>query len=171
MATKIPPHNLAEVIDATLHLLAHPDATPDDLMAFVKGPDFPTGAQILGRQGILDAYRTVAARSGCAPSPRSRSRATRPQIIVTEFPYEVSVESIEVRISDLVKTGELDGISGVQNDSAGRQPKLVIDLKRDANANVVLNKLYKNTPCRRRSRSTASRWSTACRGRSTSPRS
>jgi DNA gyrase subunit A len=146
MATKIPPHNLAEVVDATLHLLAHPDATSDDLMAFVKGPDFPTGAQILGRQGILDAYRTGRGSIRLrAVAEIEESRSTT-QIIVTEFPYEVSVESIEVRISDLVKSGDLDGISKVQNASAGRQPKLVIDLKRDANANVVLNKLYKNTP-------------------------
>ena len=146
MATKIPPHNLAEVVDATLHLLAHPDANSDDLMAFVKGPDFPTGAQILGRQGILDAYRTGRGSIRLrAVAEIEESRATT-QIIVTEFPYEVSVESIEVRISDLVKSGELDGISKVQNASAGRQPKLVIDLKRDANANVVLNKLYKSTP-------------------------
>jgi DNA gyrase subunit A len=146
MATKIPPHNLAEVIDATLHLLAHPDANSDDLMAFVKGPDFPTGAQILGRQGILDAYRTGRGSIRLrAVAEIEESRSTT-QIIVTEFPYEVSVESIEVRISDLVKSGELDGISRVQNASAGRQPKLVIDLKRDANANVVLNKLYKSTP-------------------------
>ena len=146
MATKIPPHNLAEVIDATLHLLAHPEATPDDLMAFVKGPDFPTGAQILGRQGILDAYRTgrgivkmravaeieetAAACASWSPSSPTRSR----------------VESVEEKIYDLVKTGDLDGIAEVQNDSAGRQARLVIRLKRDANANVVLNKLYKNTP-------------------------
>jgi DNA gyrase subunit A len=146
MATKIPPHNLAEVVDATLHLLAHPEASSDDLMAFVKGPDFPTGAQILGRQGILDAYRTGRGSIRLrAVAEIEESRSTT-QIVVTEFPYEVSVESIEVRISDLVKSGELDGISKVQNASAGRQPKLVIDLKRDANANVVLNKLYKNTP-------------------------
>ncbi|HEV3328747.1 MAG TPA: DNA gyrase subunit A [Acidimicrobiales bacterium] len=146
MATKIPPHNLAEVVDATLHLLAHPDASSDDLMAFVKGPDFPTGAQILGRQGILDAYRTGRGSIRLrAVAEIEESRSTT-QIVVTEFPYEVSVESIEVRISDLVKSGDLDGISRVQNASAGRQPKLVIDLKRDANANVVLNKLYKNTP-------------------------
>ncbi|MFI5035668.1 MAG: DNA gyrase subunit A [Acidimicrobiales bacterium] len=145
MATKIPPHNLGEVIDATLHLIAHPAATPDDLMVFVKGPDFPTGAQILGRQGALDAYRTgrgsVKMRA-VAEIEESRG-ATR--IVVTEFPYEVSVESVEEKIYDLVKNGDLDGIAEVQNDSAGRQARLVIRLKRDANPNVVLNKLYKNT--------------------------
>ena len=145
MATKIPPHNLGETIDAALHLLAHPEATPDDLMAFVKGPDFPTGAQILGRQGILDAIRTGrgSIKMRAVAEIEETTRASR--IVVTEFPYEVSVESIEEKIYDLVKNGELDGISGVQNDSAGRQARLVIELKRDANANVILNKLYKNT--------------------------
>jgi DNA gyrase subunit A len=145
MATKIPPHNLGEVIDATLHLLANPAATADDLMKFVKGPDFPTKAQILGRQGILDAYRTGrgSIKLRAVAEIEETNRDTR--IVVTEFPYEVSVESIEEKIYDLVKNGELDGISGVQNDSAGRKARLVIRLKRDANANVILNKLYKNT--------------------------
>jgi DNA gyrase subunit A len=145
MATKIPPHNLREVIDATLHLLANPSATPDDLMKFVKGPDFPTRAQILGRQGILDAYRTGrgTVKLRAVAEIEETNRDTR--IVVTEFPYEVSVESIEEKIYDLVKSGEIDGIAAVQNDSAGRQARLVVRLKRDANANVVLNKLYKNT--------------------------
>jgi DNA gyrase subunit A len=145
MATKIPPHNLGEVIDATLHLLANPEATPDDLMKFVKGPDFPTGAQILGRQGILDAYRTGrgSIKTRAVAEIEETNRDVR--IVVTEFPYEVSVEAIEEKIHDLVKAGDLDGITAVQNDSSGRQPRLVIRLKRDANANVVLNKLYKNT--------------------------
>ena len=145
MATKIPPHNLGETIDATLHLLAHPEATPDDLMAFVKGPDFPTGAQILGRQGILDAIRTGRGSIKMRAVAEIEETARASRIVVTEFPYEVSVESIEEKIYDLVKNGDLDGISGVQNDSAGRQARLVIELKRDANANVILNKLYKNT--------------------------
>jgi DNA gyrase subunit A len=145
MATKIPPHNLGETIDATLHLLAHPDATPDDLMSFVKGPDFPTGAQILGRQGILDAIRTGRGSIKMRAVAEIEETARSTRIVVTEFPYEISVESIEEKVYDLVKNGDLDGISGVQNDSAGRQPRLVIELKRDANANVILNKLYKNT--------------------------
>ncbi len=145
MATKIPPHNLGEVIDATLHLLANPEATPDDLMKFVKGPDFPTRAQILGRQGILDAYRTGRGSIKLRAIAEIEETGKDTRIIVTEFPYEVSVESIEEKIYDLVKNGNLDGIAAVQNDSAGRQARLVIKLKRDANANVVLNKLYKNT--------------------------
>ena len=145
MATKIPPHNLGEVIDATLHLLANPDATSDDLMNFVKGPDFPTGAQILGRQGALDAYRTGRGSVKMRAVAEIEENKNDVRIVVTEFPYEVSVESIEEKIYDLVKNGDLDGIAAVQNDSAGRKARLVIRLKRDANANVVLNKLYKNT--------------------------
>jgi DNA gyrase subunit A len=145
MATKIPPHNLGEVIDATQHLLANPEATPDDLMKFVKGPDFPTKAQILGRQGILDAYRDGRGSIKLRAVAEIEETTKDTRIIVTEFPYEVSVESIEEKIYDLVKNGDLDGIAAVQNDSAGRQARLVIRLKRDANANVVLNKLYKNT--------------------------
>jgi DNA gyrase subunit A len=114
-------------------------------MKFVKGPDFPTKAQILGRQGVLDAYRTGrgSIKLRAVAEIEETSRDTR--IVVTEFPYEVSVESIEEKIFDLVKNGDLEGISAVQNDSAGRQARLVIKLKRDANANVILNKLYKNT--------------------------
>jgi len=145
MATKIPPHNLSEVIDATLHLLANPGATPDDLMRFVKGPDFPTGAQILGRQGILDAYRTGRGSITVRAVAEVEEHRGDTRIVVTEFPYEVSVESVEEKIYDLVKSGDLEGVAAVQNDSAGRQARLVIRLKRDANANVVLNKLYKNT--------------------------
>jgi DNA gyrase subunit A len=146
MATNIPPHNLGEVIDATLHLLEHTEATSDDLLQFVKGPDFPTGALILGRQGILDAARTgkgsVKMR---AVAEVEESRGTT-RIVVTELPYQTSVEVVEKKIADLVKSGDLDGISRTQNDSAGRKSRLVIDLKRDANANVVLNNLYKHTP-------------------------
>ena len=145
MATKIPPHNLAEVIDATLHLLANPASTPDDLMRFVKGPDFPTGAKILGRQGILDAYRTGRGSIKVRAVAEVEEHRGDTRIVVTEFPYEVSVESVEEKIYDLVKSGDLEGVAAVQNDSAGRQARLVIRLKRDANANVVLNKLYKNT--------------------------
>jgi DNA gyrase subunit A len=145
MATNIPPHNLGEVIDATLHLLEHPEASSDDLMAFVKGPDFPTGAQILGRQGILDAYRTGRGSIKMRAVAEIEESRGDTRIVVTEFPFQVSVESIEEKVHDLVKAGELDGIAALQNDSAGRKPRLVIRLKRDANANVVLNKLFKMT--------------------------
>ncbi|MEI6735426.1 MAG: DNA gyrase subunit A [Actinomycetes bacterium] len=145
MATRIPPHNLGEVIDAVLHVLEKPDATPDDLMAYVKGPDFPTGAQILGRQGILDAYRTGRGSIKMRAVAEIEETKGDTRIVITEFPYEVSVENVEEKIYDLVKSGDIDGIAAVQNDSANRKSRLVIRLKRDANANVVLNKLYKNT--------------------------
>jgi DNA gyrase subunit A len=146
MATNIPPHNMGEVIDAAVHVLHHPDATPDDLMAFVKGPDFPTGALILGRQGILDAYRTGRGSIKMRAVAEIEEGRVGDRIVVTEFPYQTSVEVIEQKISDLVRAGELDGISAVLNSSANQKPRLVIDLKRDANANVVLNNLYKQTP-------------------------
>ena len=146
MATNIPPHNLGEIIDATIHLLEHTEATPDELLAFVKGPDFPTGALILGRQGILDAARTGkgSVKMRAVAEVEEHRGATR--IVVTELPYQTSVEVVEKKIADLVKSGDLDGISRTQNDSAGRKSRLVIELKRDANANVVLNNLYKQTP-------------------------
>jgi DNA gyrase subunit A len=147
MATNIAPHNLGEVIDATVHLLEHPEATPDDLMEFVKGPDFPTGALILGRQGILDAFRTgrgsIKLRA-VAEITEGRDGATR--IIVTEMPYQTSIASVSKKIEDLVRAGDLDGIAELQDDSAGGKTRLVVRLKRDANANVVLNNLYKQTP-------------------------
>jgi DNA gyrase subunit A len=147
MATNIPPHNLGEVIDATTHLLEHPDATPDDLMAFVKGPDFPSGALILGRQGILDAFRTgkgsIKLRA-VAEIEEGRSGETR--IVVSEMPYQTSIASVSKRIEELVRAGDLDGIAEAQDDSSGGKTRLIIRLKRDANANVVLNNLYKQTP-------------------------
>ena len=146
MATNIPPHNLGEVIDATVHLLEHPDATPDDLMEHVKGPDFPTGAMILGRAGIIDAYRTGRG------SVKMRAKATieegkngRMEIVVTELPYQTSCSSIAGRITELVDSGDLEGIADVNDGSAGGKINLVITLKRDANANVVLNNLFKLT--------------------------
>src|SRR3984957_663811 len=146
MATNIPPHNMGEVIEAAIHVLNNPEATPDDLMQFVKGPDFPTGALILGRQGILDAYRTGRGSIKMRAVAEIEEGRVGDRIVVTEFPYQTSVEVIEQKISDLVRAGELDGISGVLNSSANQEPRLVIELKRDANANVVLNNLYKQTP-------------------------
>jgi DNA gyrase subunit A len=146
MATNIPPHNLGEVIDATVHLLDHPEATPDDLMNFVKGPDFPTGALILGRQGIIDSFRTGRGSIRMRAVAEIEEGRNGTSIVVTELPYQTSVEVVEQKIHDLVRGGDLDGIAEVQNDSAARKPRLVVRLKRDANANVVLNKLYKHTP-------------------------
>jgi DNA gyrase subunit A len=147
MATNIPPHNLGEVIDAAAHVLEHPDATSDDLMEFVKGPDFPTGALVLGRQGILDAFRTGRGSIKLrAVAEVEEGRAGETRIIVSEMPYQTSIASVSKRIEDLVRSGDLDGIAEVQDDSAGGKTRLVIRLKRDANANVVLNNLFKQTP-------------------------
>ncbi|MEY4175445.1 MAG: hypothetical protein RI900_2610, partial [Actinomycetota bacterium] len=146
MATSIPPHNLGEVIDATVHLIDHPESTPDDLMQFVKGPDFPTGGSILGRAGIMDAYRTgrgsIKMRATATIEEGKRGQM---QIIVTELPYQASCSAIAGRIQELVDSGELDGIADVNDGSAGGKTNLVVTLKRDANANVVLNNLYKLT--------------------------
>jgi len=146
MATNIPPHNLGEVIDATVHLIDHPEATSEDLMQFVKGPDFPSGGFIMGRAGIMDAYRTGRG------SIKMRAKATIEegkrggfQIIVSEMPYQVSGSAVLARIQELVDAGDLDGIADANDSSAGGKTKLVVTLKRDANANVVLNNLYKLT--------------------------
>lgn len=147
MASNIPPHNLGEVIDATVHLIDNPEATPDDLMKHIKGPDFPTGAQILGRQGIIDAYRTgrgsVRQR---AVAEITENKKGAQQIVVTELPYQTSISAIAIKIKDLVDARELDGIREVDDLSSGTNSRLVITLKRDANAHVVLNNLYKHTP-------------------------
>jgi DNA gyrase subunit A len=146
MATSIPPHNLGEVIDATIHLIDNPAATPDDLMNFVKGPDFPTGGTILGRAGIIDAYRTGRG------SVKMRAKVTieegakgRMEIRVTELPYQASCSAIAARIQELVDGGELDGIADVNDNSSGGATNLIIELKREANANVVMNNLFKLT--------------------------
>jgi DNA gyrase subunit A len=145
MATNIPPHNLGEVIDATQYLLEHPEASSDDLMAFVKGPDFPTGAQILGRAGILDAYRTGRGSVKLRAVAEIQEERNTTQIVVSEIPYQTAIETIEKQIAEAIDRGDLTGISATQDDSAGHSTRLVITLKRDANANVVLNNLYKHT--------------------------
>jgi len=149
MATNIPPHNLAEVVNATIHLLDHPDATSDELMAFVKGPDFPTGGQILGRSGIMDAYRTGRGSIKLrATAEIEQLKGGAERIVVTEIPYQTSVEVIEKKIGELVSTGEISGIpsEGLRNESAGKRTRLVINVRRDANASVLLNNLFKHTP-------------------------
>jgi DNA gyrase subunit A len=147
MATNIPPHNLREVIDATVHLVDHPDATVDDLMHFVQGPDFPTGATILGRAGIAEAYRTGRGSIRMrAVADIDEEHRGGPRITVTEVPYQTSVEVIGQKIAELVNERRIEGIRAVRNESSGDDTKLVIELKRDANAQVVLNQLYKHTP-------------------------
>ena len=146
MATNIPPHNLGEVIDAVVHLLANPGAGTDDLMAFVSGPDFPTGGQILGRSGFEAAYRTGRG------SVKMRAEVTlteirgRNALVATALPYQVSAGAVARKIAELVNARELEGIADVNDESSGDDTRFVIKLKRDANPEVVLNNLWKHTP-------------------------
>ncbi len=146
MATNIPPHNLSEVIDASIHLIDNNEATIDDLMQFVKGPDFPTKGQILGRVGIHDAYHTGRGSVRMRAVAEIVEGKTTDQIVVTEVPYQVSVEQIARKAAEMVERGDLTGIREIRNESAKGKLRLVFDLKRDATAMVVLNNLYKFTP-------------------------
>lgn len=146
MATNIPPHNLGEVIDAVNHLLNNPEATPDDLMEFVKGPDFPTGALIMGRQGIIDAYRTGRGSIKLRGKAEIEEGTRSDFIIITELPYQVSPNQFIVKVKELVDNRELDGIAELNDESAKGKMRLVLRLKRDAPALVILNNLYKRTP-------------------------
>src|SRR4051812_14074286 len=147
MATNIPPHNLGEIIDATQHLIEHPDATSDDLMAFVRAPDFPTGGLILGQAGARDVYRTGRGSIKMrAIAEIDEGRKGEQRIVVSEVPYQTSVETIGAKIADLVNERKIEGIRDVRNEPAGDSVRLVVELKRDANAQVVLNLLYKHTP-------------------------
>ena len=146
MATSIPPHNLGEVLDATIHLIEHADCTIEDLATIVQGPDFPTGALICGRSGILDGYRTgrgaLTVRARAHVETRKDGRKT---IVVTEIPYQLSKTGIIERIAELVKNGHLDGISDLRDESDRQGMRLVIELKRGEEDSVVLNQLYKQT--------------------------
>ncbi|MET0158320.1 MAG: DNA gyrase subunit A, partial [Acidimicrobiales bacterium] len=146
MATNIPPHNLGEVIDATTHLIDNPEATPDDLLQFVKGPDFPTGALMMGRQGILDAYRTGRGSIRLRAVAEIEEGKRNDMIIVSKLPYQVSPTAVLMKIKELVDSGELTGIADINNASAGEEVRLEIKLKKDAPALVILNNLYKRTP-------------------------
>ena len=146
MATSIPPHNLGEVIDATIQLIDNPECTVEDLMQSIKGPDFPTSAIIMGKESILDAYRTgrgkvkVRARAYIEELAKGRQ-----QIVVTEIPYQVNKAKLVERIAELVKDKKLEGISDLRDESNRQGMRIVIELKRDANANIVLNNLYKHS--------------------------
>lgn len=145
MATNIPTHNLSEVIDGCCAYIDNPDIDIEGLMQFVKAPDFPTGAYIYGLQGVKDAYETGRGRIVLRAKSEIESGDTHDKIVVTEIPYGVNKAQLVENIADLVKEGRLDGISNV-NDESGRQGmRIVVDVKRDANANVILNKLYKMT--------------------------
>ena len=146
MATSIPPHNLGETIDATVHLIDNPECSVDELMDYIKGPDFPTSAIIMGKESIAEAYRTgrgkvkVRSRAVIEELPKGRQ-----QIVVTEIPYQVNKARLVERIAELVKEKKLEGISDLRDESNRNGMRIVIELKRDANANIVLNNLYKHS--------------------------
>ena len=146
MATSIPPHNLGEVIDATVALMKNPDATVDELMEFIPAPDFPTGALILGRNTIKQAYRTgrgmaiLRAKAEIEELANGKSR-----IVVTEIPYQVNKAKLIETIADQVKDKRLEGIADLREETDRHGMRIVIELKKDANAQVLLNQLYKQT--------------------------
>lgn len=145
-ATEIPPHNLSEVLDATIHLLKHPDASLDDLMEFIKGPDFPTGGIVMGTKGIKDAYLTGKGRIQVrAKTQIEEIRGHRQQIVVTEVPYLVNKAQLVKKIDEIRVSRDLDGISEVRDETDRHGLSIVIELKKDADAQNILNYLLKNT--------------------------
>ncbi len=150
MATKIPPHNLTEVIDATVALIKNPDITINKLIEYIPGPDFPTGAFIYGREEIHNAYRTgrgiLQMRAKAAIDRIGRVNSERDAVVVTEIPYQLNKARLIEKIAELVNEKRLDGISEIRDESNREGIRVVIELKRDAVPQVVLNKLYKLTP-------------------------
>jgi len=146
MATNIPPHNLNEICDAVLYVIDNPEATVDELMEIVKGPDFPTGGTILGREGIRSAFATGRGRVVIrAKAFIEEMKGNRWQIIITELPYQVNKANLMERIAELVKDGKLDGISDLRDESDRTGMRALIELKRDAQPMKVLNNLFKHT--------------------------
>ncbi len=146
MATNMPTHNLGEVIDGCCAYIDNPDIDTEGLMKYIPAPDFPTGATIYGIQGVKDAYETGTwTESWYVLLPRLKVAIAHDKIVITEIPYGVNKEQLVMAIADLAKEGRVDGIANV-NDESGRQGmRIVVDVKRDANANVLLNKLFKLT--------------------------
>ena len=149
MATNIPPHNLGECIDGVIALIDNPDIEVDELMEYIVAPDFPTGALIMGRSGIKKAYRTgrgsIIIRSRCEIEEYQSGNQTKSRIIVTEIPYQVNKAKLVENIADLVKNKKIEGISDIREESDRDGMRIVIEVKKDANAQVVLNLLYKHT--------------------------
>ena len=147
MATSIPPHNLKEIIKATVMLIDHPQAGVDELMQVVKGPDFPTGALILGKSGMREAYRTgtgkIKVRACCEIEETDRGKN---RIVITEVPYMVNKARLIEKIAELVKDKKVDGVSAIRDESNREGIRIVIELKRDANPQITLNRLYNQSP-------------------------
>ncbi|MFA5004206.1 MAG: DNA gyrase subunit A [Candidatus Saccharimonadales bacterium] len=147
MATNIPPHNLSEVVDATIHLIDHPDAGLDALLQYVKGPDFPTGGIVYGAESMRTAYATgrggIVVRGVAEIVEGAKGRQ---QIVITEIPYSLNKESLVIKIADLVKEKKITGISDLRDESARGNVRIVVDLKKDAYPKKLLNQLYKLTP-------------------------
>lgn len=147
MATNIPPHNLSEVVDATVYQIDHPDATLDDLLQFIKGPDFPTGGIVYGKDSIRAAYAT--GRGGVVVRGVAEiveNKKGRHQIVISEIPYALNKENLVVKIADLVKEKKVTGIADIRDESSRGAVRIVIDLKKDAYPKKLLNQLYKLTP-------------------------
>lgn len=145
-ATEIPPHNLGEVIDATIYLLKHPDATLEDLMKYVKGPDFPTGAIIMGTKGIKEAYKTGRGRIQVrAKTSIQDIRGHRQEIVATEIPFDVNKSLLVKKIDEIRLNKEIDGIAEVRDETDRHGLSIVIELKKDTDAQNILNYLFKNT--------------------------
>lgn len=149
MATNIPPHNLAEVIDGTIAMIDNPDITVDELMEYIPAPDFPTGGVIMGRSGIKKAYQTgqgkIVIRSKCEIEEYGTGGNARQRIVVTEIPYQINKAMLIKTIAEMVRDKRLEGISDIREESDRTGMRIVIEVKKDANAQVVLNTLYKKT--------------------------
>ena len=147
MATNIPPHNLREVCDALDYLVDNPDATPEELMQFVQGPDFPTAATIMGREGIQQAYQTGHGRImvRAKATVEDMEKGARQRIVVSELPYQVNKAALVEKIATLTKEKKIDGISEVRDESDREGMRMVVELQRNASAGVVLNNLYQHT--------------------------
>ena len=149
MATNIPPHNLGKICDAIILLIDDPDTTTEHLMRAVKGPDFPTGANILGHQGIYDTYTTGRGRIIMeATTEVEELRGNREQIIITELPYQVNKANLVEKIANLTREKKLDGISDIRDESDRQGMRIVIELRRDAQTYIVLNNLFRHTALR-----------------------
>ncbi len=146
MATNMAPHNLGEVIDGIVHLLDNPEAGPKELMKFVKGPDFPTGGIICGKEGFVDAYNTGRGKVTIrARASIEQQKSNKEAIIITEIPYQVNKANLILNIADLVQNKQIDGITDIRDESDKDGIRVVIELRRDVDANIVLNYLFKHT--------------------------